>query len=60
MTERSVEDRLAGVTEQIRRDLAVLKGPPQYVSEREFYEQRIASMRALAVALAADVDLTRR
>lgn len=60
MTERSVEDRLAGVIEQIKRDEAVLKGPQKYVSEREFYEQRIASMRALAVTLAAHVDLTRR
>jgi len=53
---RTVEDRIAGLTEQIRRDLAVLAGPPQYCGEREFYEERIRGCRETAAALQKQLD----
>jgi hypothetical protein len=31
----------------LRRDLATLSGPPEYVCEREFYESRIAGYREM-------------
>jgi hypothetical protein len=45
---RSDEDRIAGLTEQIKRDMKVLAGPKEYYSskgDREFYEERIRSNR---------------
>jgi hypothetical protein len=34
----------------LRRDLATLTGPPEYVCDRQFYEDRVAGYRAMLSA----------
>ena len=51
--ERTREDRIAGLIEQIRRDKSVLAGPEKYIVDRAFYEERIAGCQETARALSA-------
>ncbi len=37
------ENRLADLTLQIKRDVAVLKGPPELCVDRIFFEERVAA-----------------
>jgi len=51
---RTLENRLADHTMQIRRDLEVLAGDPKYygsTGDREFYESRIAAHRREALQI---------
>ena len=58
LTMRTTEDRIAGLTEQIRRDLAVLAGlgPATYCPDRAFYEERVRGCRETAAALQKQLD----
>ena len=50
MGTRSRADRLL---EALKRDLATLAGPPEYIAggDRAFYEERVASYRAMLLSV---------
>jgi hypothetical protein len=60
ITSRTTEDRIQGLIGQIKRDTAVLKGPPQYIVDKEFYEERIAGIRETIKQLAPDMEHLKR
>lgn len=52
VVERTIAERLAGTMEQIRRDMATLAGPAEYLgSDRAWYEWRLAAYREQARSL---------
>jgi hypothetical protein len=45
--------REAEIMEALKRDLATLAGPPEYIAggDRAFYEERVASYRAMLLSV---------
>jgi hypothetical protein len=57
---RTKEDRIQGLIGQIKRDTAVLKGPPEYIVDKQFYEERIAGTRETIRQLSPDLEHLKR